>query len=142
MPDLSRHPADERHETRDVDRRRLMWLALGFVAFVTLALFTLGLIFGVGPSGLRGPGVATVPDGDLHERAALLDYQQDQRAFLAAAHWTDDTRQFAKLPIEDAMILMAASPRQLDADTAESNCPALTLASPRAAATTGCGAEP
>jgi hypothetical protein len=142
MPDLSRHPADERHEIRDVDRRRLFWFALGFATFIVAALGLLGLIFGFGPSGLRGPGVAGVPDSEVHERAALLEYQQAQRAALADLHWTDASRQFAKLPIEDAMALMAAHPRQLDADANRLNCASLATVAPRAAAATQCGDRP
>jgi hypothetical protein len=139
------HPADERHEACDVDRRRLLLFGAAFLGFLALSLGLLWLVFvaGAGAGGFAAarPG-GPDPQGLLGQRQALLRYEADQRAALNAAGWLDDAHEHARLPIWDAMALLARRGLTLSAAPDGGDCPTVSEASPRAAAVTGCGAAP
>lgn len=101
---------EDAHETRDVSRRGLMIFAAWFVALLVLASLVLWFTFGVREGGFaaaRHVGAAPA-DSELQQRDQLARYRAAQTAELERLAWTDGTKQFAKVPIEDAMQLLAA----------------------------------
>lgn len=109
MSDAKTHPADERHETRDVDRPLLVWFALGFAAFVLVTVGVLWLVFGKADDFAAAQPITSPPaNGELAQRRQLLAYLDSQQAELDRLGWTDDTHRFAKVPIADAMALLAS----------------------------------
>lgn len=132
------HPANAAHEQRDVDRRGLFIFAALFALGLILALGVLFLVFGPRSGGFA----AAQPDlSGPSERDQLVAYQHQQEQVLASAGWTDSSHDFAKLPIGDAMRLLANHGRPLDAPII-SDCPDLAAASPRAEAQLDCEVAP
>jgi hypothetical protein len=97
-------------ETRDVPRRGMLLFAGGFVLFLLLASAGLWLIYGRHVGGFAAAQhLGQVPnDAELNQRDQLAAYQAAQQAELSRLAWTDDSKQFAKIPIDDAMRLLAA----------------------------------
>ncbi|HTN62253.1 MAG TPA: hypothetical protein VL147_11985 [Devosia sp.] len=137
MPDVT-HPANAAHEQRDVDRRGLFILSVLFAAGLVLALGGLFLIFGPRSGGFAA---AQTDLSAVSERDQLITYRHRQEQALNAAGWTDSAHRYAKLPIGDAMRLLASQQRPLDA-AAQSDCPVVARASPRAAAHLDCEETP
>lgn len=110
MSETTLHPADEAHESRDVHRRGLVLFALAFGAFLVVSIGVLWLLFGVREGGFSAAQwLGRAPDnGELQQREQLARYLGAQNAELERLAWTDGSKQFAKLPIEDAMKLLAA----------------------------------
>jgi hypothetical protein len=104
------HPADEKHEQRDVHRATLAIFAICFAGFVTLAVLTLWITYGAGGGGFAAaqPRQSLPADGELGQGAQLANYLEAQQAYLDKLGWTDDSHSHAKLPIADAMRLLAA----------------------------------
>jgi hypothetical protein len=104
------HPADERHEQRDVHRRALAIFAICFIAFLVLSVAVLWLTFGQREGGFAAaqPRTQLPANGELGQRQQLARYLAAQQAFLGKLAWTDASHQVAKLPIDDAMRLLAA----------------------------------
>lgn len=98
------------HEQRDVSRRGLMLFALAFTALIAVSVIALWLIFGRQEGGFSAAQqLGSMPnDSELGQRQQLSQYLDRQNAELDRLAWTDDTKQFAKVPIEDAMRLLAA----------------------------------
>jgi hypothetical protein len=110
MSGESLHPADERHEQRDVHRPMLVVFAICFAGFIALSVTVLWFTYGQREGGFAAarPRTQLPADGELGQRTQLADYLQAQQATLDRLAWTDASHQFAKLPIEDAMRLLAA----------------------------------
>ncbi len=101
------------HEQRDVSRRGLLIFAGAFIALVAVSVLTLWLLFGRSDSGFA----AAIPLGKQPDNSELQQREQLSR-YLAAQHdelerfgWTDAAHLVAKLPIEDAMVLLAQKRR-------------------------------
>jgi hypothetical protein len=108
MSDTAVQHHDE-HETRDVNRRGLLLFGGLFALFLIGASVVLWLTFGDREGGFAAARVlgAAPPDGELQQRDQLARYRAAQTAELERLQWTDATRQFAKVPIEEAMQLLA-----------------------------------
>ena len=98
------------HEQRDVSRRGLLVFAVLFGAFVVVAILVLWLLFGMRVGNFAAAQtLGQVPnDIELEQRDQLARYNAAQTAELERLGWTDASKQFAKVPIEDAMRLLAA----------------------------------
>ena len=145
MSDRGIHPADERHEERDVDRRKLLVFSLLFALFIAVSVGLLWLIFGVREGGFAAAQLREILplDGELDQRRQLQTYLAGQHERLEALRWTDGTKAFAKVPIEDAMALLAAQGGARAFEGAPgADCPFLQGEVPRAAAAQNCGAAP
>lgn len=104
------HPADERHEQRDVHRRTLLIFALCFAAFIVVAVSLLWLTFGRNAGGFAAaePRTDLPANGEIGQRRQLANYLGAQRRYLDTLEWTDASHSHAKVPIDDAMRLLAA----------------------------------
>lgn len=104
------HPADDKHEQRDINRPMLVISALSFAALIALSVIVLWFVYGEREGGFAAaqPRESVPANGELGQRAQLANYLEAQRDFLERLAWTDTSRQFAKVPIEDAMRLLAA----------------------------------
>lgn len=104
------HPADEPHESRDVHRRGLVIFAVAFSATIAVSVGILWLLFGAGRENVAAARrIEIVPEaGELAQREQLAAYLQSQRAELERLGWVDAGHQRAKIPIEDAMAILAA----------------------------------
>jgi hypothetical protein len=98
------------HEQRDVSRRGLLLFGLAFAALIAISVIVLWLIFGRHEGGFSAEQrLGELPnDSELGQRQQLSQYLDRQNAELDRLTWTDDSKQFAKVPIEDAMRLLAA----------------------------------
>jgi hypothetical protein len=98
------------HETRDVSRRGLMIFAGLFALFLIVASIVLWAAYGIHSGGFAAAQVLgeAPPHSELQQRDRLARYRAAQTAELERLQWTDDSRQFAKVPIEDAMRLLAS----------------------------------
>lgn len=146
--------AEARHpETRDLWPRALLLFAGGLVVFLLLSLAALYLLFrpqglwsqpGAAWSGNEAtPALSTTPHGDL---AAIRRQEDDELEELA---WVDRDKGIARIPIEEAMRLIARNgvprwPAQSGASGGE--CGLLTGDVPRAPQAQDCrdsgGGEP
>ncbi|MGB3643460.1 MAG: hypothetical protein WBA15_03190 [Mesorhizobium sp.] len=104
--------AEARHpETRDVWPRALLWFAGGLVGFLFVTLGVLYLLFR--PQALWTPPGAEWSDNEAnpalstspHEDLAAIRRQED--AELEKLAWVDRDKGIARIPIEDAMRLIA-----------------------------------
>jgi hypothetical protein len=110
MSGESLHPADEKHEQRDVHRPMLVISALCFAGFIALSVTVLWFAYGEREGGFAAaqPRESVLANGELGQRTQLANYLKAQQDFLDKLAWTDASQQFAKVPIEDAMRLLAA----------------------------------
>ena len=108
-------PADEMGERRlpetpAVSARLVLFAVFGFLAFVALTMAGLQLYFDSQvPGRLQGgqrpfpePTLQISPQGDLDR------FRQEQRAALTGFAWVDRSREIVRIPIEDAMRLVAS----------------------------------
>ena len=107
------HPADEPHEARDVHRRGMVIFAAVFAGTIALSVAILWLLFGAGRVDIAAAKrIEAVPaSGELAQRGQLAAYLAAQQAELERLGWIDDAHTRAKIPIEDAMALLAARGR-------------------------------
>ena len=98
------------HERRDVSIRGLLLFAAVLAAFLLLSAAVLWFIFGTRQGGFAGAQTLgqSLPGDELEQRDQLASYMQAQNAELNRLAWTDATHQTAKVPIDDAMKLLAA----------------------------------
>ena len=98
------------HEQRDVSRRGLLIFAAAFGALVLLSVTILWILFGMREGGFSAAQhLGQMPaDSELGQRQQLAAYMAAQDAELERLGWTDGSRQYAKVPIADAMQLLAA----------------------------------
>ncbi len=109
MPEERPHPADERHEQRDVSQRGLLVFAVSFGVFLAVSIFVLSLLYGSrGEPFAPARVIEGLPEqGELAQRRQLSLYLSRESAELDRLEWTDETRRFAKIPIDDAMEIIA-----------------------------------
>jgi hypothetical protein len=100
---------DDEHESRDVSRRGLVIFGALFALFLIVAAGVLWAAYGMRSGGFAAARLLeeAPQGGELQQRDQLARYRAAQTAELERLAWTDDTRQFAKVPIEDAMQLLA-----------------------------------
>ena len=98
------------HERRDVNLRSLLIFAACLAAFLLLSAAVLWFIFGSREGGFAGAEHLgqSLPGDELEQRDQLASYMSAQDAELHRLAWTDATHQYAKVPIDDAMQLLAA----------------------------------
>jgi hypothetical protein len=103
------HPADEPHEGRDVHRGRAVGVMAAFFALAIVSVVALWLVFGVRDTGFAAARsqVPFAAEGELGQREQLAAYRKAQTNELERLAWTDGSRQYAKIPIEDAIALLA-----------------------------------
>jgi hypothetical protein len=101
------------HEQRDVSRRGLLVFAGTFIALVAISIGVLWLVFGVRQGGFSAavPLGPVAADSELQQRQQLSRYLAAQSAELERIGWTDASHRTAKLPISDAMALLAGKRR-------------------------------
>jgi hypothetical protein len=101
---------EDPHERTDVRLNGLLIFAAIMAAFLLLAAAALWLVFGVHQGGFAAarPLGQKLPGDELEQREQLVSYMQVQKAELQRLAWTDGTHQYAKVPIDDAMQLLAA----------------------------------
>jgi hypothetical protein len=102
-----------RTEHRDVDARAIVLLGAALAGFILLAIFILGLIYGVPPRPLPGEAASNLPGRDLpvlqtDPHADLEAYTAEKDRALHGYGWVDRTAGIAHVPIEDAMRMIAA----------------------------------
>jgi hypothetical protein len=97
------------HEQRDVSPRGLLVFALIFGAIIVVAVTILWYAFGTREGGFAAAQHLgrVADDNELQQRDQLARYLTAQQAELERLEWTDANRQTAKVPIEDAMALLA-----------------------------------
>jgi hypothetical protein len=98
------------HEPRDVSLRRALLFALIFAAGIVASALVLWLVFGTREGGFAAAehlGKAS-DNSELQQRDQLARYRASQTAELQRLAWTDPTHQAAKVPIEEAMAILAA----------------------------------
>ena len=108
MSETSVQHADA-HETRDVSRRSLLLFGIAFAVVIAISMVALWFVFGTREGGFAAAehlGKVS-DDNELQQRDQLARYMAAQTAELQRLAWTDDTRQTAKVPIDDAMTLLA-----------------------------------
>jgi hypothetical protein len=108
------HPADEPHEARDVHRRGMLIFAVVFAGTIAVSVAILWLLFGAGREDIAAARrIEAVPEaGELAQREQLSAYLRAQQAELARLGWIDEAHTHAKIPIEDAMAILAARGRE------------------------------
>ncbi|MBZ9853544.1 hypothetical protein LB566_07030 [Mesorhizobium sp. CA13] len=107
MAKVVRHP-----ETRDVWPRALVLLGLGLVVFLALVALGLRLIFDTAPfwplAGTQMKGSAAGPALQHFPGADLAAFRQQEDRELDTLGWVDRNGGIARIPIDDAMKLVAA----------------------------------
>ena len=101
---------DDAHETRDVSRRSLLLFGIAFGAVIAISMVVLWFVFGTHEGGFAAAQhLGQVSDNnELQQRDQLARYLAAQTSELQRLAWTDATHQTAKVPIDDAMTLLAA----------------------------------
>ncbi|TPL98035.1 MULTISPECIES: hypothetical protein [unclassified Mesorhizobium] len=107
MAKVVRHP-----ETRDVWPRALVLIGLGLLVFLALAALGLRLIFDTAPfwplAGTQMNGSAAGPALQDFPGADLAAFRQQEDRELGMLAWVDRNGGIARIPIDDAMKLIAA----------------------------------
>jgi hypothetical protein len=101
-----------RREWRDVNERYVLLFGVALAAFIAIALLALRLIFGLAPSplpfgfdtGLRGSGQPVL---ERDPYGTLAAYDKEKRAALDELGWVDRKAGVARIPIADAMQVIA-----------------------------------
>jgi hypothetical protein len=125
-------------ETRDVWPRALLLFAGGLLVFIASSLIMLKLIFGSAPypelPGAADTGNAASPALQRFPEADLAAFREKETSELATLGWMDRSRGIARIPIEDAMRMIAEHGLPNWAVTAQqaSDCGPAAQASPRA----------
>ncbi|MBZ9872858.1 hypothetical protein LB542_18570 [Mesorhizobium sp. BR1-1-9] len=134
MAKVVRHP-----ETRDVWPRALVLIGLGLLVFLALAALGLRLIFDTAPfwplAGAQMNGSAAGPALQDFPGADLAAFRQQEDRELGILAWVDRNGGIARIPIDDAMKLVAAQGLPDWAGTpaaADEDCPLLEGQVPRA----------
>jgi len=101
----------DRPESADVATRTVIVAVSGFLAFTAIALALLFLYLKVSVPGALSPvRKASFPQPALqeHPREDLRRHEQRQRARLGGYGWVDRSKGLVRLPIEEAMRVIAA----------------------------------
>jgi hypothetical protein len=100
---------EDAHEQRDISRWRLLLFLALFAALLIIVSAVLWLFYGLHDTEFSAANRADrLPDDlELEQRDQLAQYMASQKAELERLAWTDNSKQFAKVPIEDAMRLLA-----------------------------------
>jgi hypothetical protein len=103
---------DGKRERRDIGPRGLILFGIVFILFISVSVTALWFVFGVRQGGfaaaVRLEQRPEPNDTELDQRDQLSSYMAAQGAELGRLAWTDAAKQAAKVPIADAMALMAA----------------------------------
>ncbi len=138
MAEADRHP-----ETRDVWPRALLLFAAGLLAFIMLAALALKLIFGPVPypelPGAADTGNAASPALQRFPEADLAAFRRKEDEELTTLGWVDRAKDIARIPIEDAMrILAARGLPDWTGNAQQGDCGPVAQAAPRAPQSRNC----
>ena len=94
----------------DVDSRVVFTVTMGFLIFVALSMT--GLFFYLradAPGALNTPSERQFPQPALQKapQSDLRQFEAEQRAALSGYAWVDRNKGIARIPIEDAMRIIA-----------------------------------
>lgn len=110
------------HESSGVATRRILQVGALLAAGVILAVIAVILVLqeSIGPARSRahaqvGP-VPPAPRLQTHSVADLAALRAQKEAQLEGWGWTGDTRQYAHIPIEHAMVIYARQHEAVDAE--------------------------
>lgn len=104
MAEAARHP-----ETRDVWPRALLLFGGGLLVFLALSVIVLRLIFGTASYWPRASeDNAAAPQLRTHPQADLAAFRSAEEEQLHKLGWVDRKKGIARIPIEDAMRLVAS----------------------------------
>ncbi len=98
-------------ETPDVHNRVVITTIGGFLLFVAISMAGILLYLKAdAPGALKRPGEHQFPQPALQKEPQndLRQFENLQRAELSAYRWVDRDKQVVKIPIEDAMRIIAA----------------------------------
>jgi hypothetical protein len=103
-------PEQARREEHGVATTQVVWIALGFLVAVGISVLALLAYFHATVRGglATSPRVFPGPELQADPRGNLRQLQLQQNAQLQGYAWTDRERGIARIPIEDAMALVAA----------------------------------
>lgn len=101
---------EDPHENGDVRPKALLIFAAIMAAFLLVSAAILWLVFGLHAGGFAAaqPLGPNLPGDELEQRDQLASYMAAQTTELQRLGWTDATHQYAKVPIDTAMQLLAA----------------------------------
>lgn len=97
--------------TPDVASRVVIITVGGFLLFVAIAMCGIFIYLkAAAPGALQHPSERPFPQPTLQKapQQDLLQFETQQRAQLSGYGWTDRNQGLAKIPIEDAMRIIAA----------------------------------
>jgi hypothetical protein len=142
MAEAERHP-----ETRDVWPRALVLFAGGLLAFIALAALALKLIFGPVPypelPGAADAGNTASPALQRFPEADLAAFHRKEDEELTTLGWVDRARGIARIPVEDAMrILAARGLPDWTGNAPQGDCGPVAQAVPRAPQSRNCTLAP
>ena len=96
-------------ERRDVSARGLFIFGGGFIAFMAVALASLFYIYGAPTRGLGNAKEAVAPVvAETTLRAQRLQFEAAEEAQLESFGWIDRSAGIARIPIEDALRIVAS----------------------------------
>lgn len=102
---------EEQRQTADLNTRLILLVGFGTLALVGatlgITLLFLRLSDVQGPSA-SPPAAFAPPRLQSDDAGDLRDYQAEQRALLTSFAWTDRERGLVRVPIEQAMAMIAA----------------------------------
>ncbi len=115
-PDGLRRAEQLGYEPSDVDARAVLWIALAMVVIIGLFAAALGGLVGLFHSEAQGPAVSPLarveirpptPRLDANPAHTLAAVQEREAADLEGFGWVDRDAGIARIPIEQAMRLLA-----------------------------------
>jgi hypothetical protein len=131
-------------ETRDVWPRTLLFFGGGLLVFLALSVIVLGLVFNVVPHwpqpGRSAEGSKASPALQTRAEADLATFRRSQDKALATLGWVYRKAAIARIPIYDAMKIVAAKglPNWSEPSSAEGECGLLKGQVPRAPQSASC----
>lgn len=131
-------------ETRDVWPRMLLLFGGGLLVFLALSVVVLGLVFDVTPHwpqpGRSTEGSQASPALQTRAEADLATFRRSQDKALTTLGWVDQKAGTVRIPIDDAMKIVAAKglPNWSELSSSEGECGLLKGQVPRAPQSASC----
>jgi hypothetical protein len=131
-------------ETRDVWPRTLLFFGGGLLVFLALSVVVLGLVFNVTPHwpqpGRSAEDSQASPALQTRAEADLATFRRSQDKALTTLGWVDRKAAIARIPIDDAMKIVAAKglPNWSVPSSGEGECGLLKGRVPRAPQSASC----
>jgi hypothetical protein len=134
-------------ETRDVWPRTLLLLGGGLLVFLAFSVVILGLVFNVTPHwprpGRSAEGNQASPPLQTRAEADLATFRQAEDKALTTLSWVDRKAGIARIPIDDAMKIVAGKglPEWSEPSSGDGECGLLQGQVPRALQSARCGPD-